>query len=277
MVTVDIQLKNSVVTHDRRLDRIPRYDEASRRYQFRTLIELHQAGFPPAKGYENMGRKSAWHRPNVTLDQDPWGGCEGFSLAQGLNASPIRLRPPIRDDLALQMYFEMQKIDPWAGGEYPGASPVFGGTDHISAMKVARDYGYIDSFWWCGAGSGTPEDDMVEALRLVGWVHFGIPWYFSMFYPDPDGVLPVEPDSGLAGYHAILGHTFRNKPLRKGERKKTEHVLVQNSWGPRWGFEYFGIGGHAKVRVEDLSAHLLPMRVWGEAAVPIQNPNRKAA
>ena len=249
---MSIQLRGGVTTEDPRLDRVPQYDPRSRGYQVRELLERRGAVQGKA------------HRPaHPTLNQGREGACVGYSIATAMNASPRRIKPELTGTDAFAAYKDAQRIDEWSGEDYDGTSVLAG-------LKVAQQRGWIGSYWWCGAGSGSPIDDVVDSLRTVGSVIFGIPWYRSMFSTRRGGFLEVDPSSGLSGYHAIAGIAFRYAPIPGLDRVKREHVVMQNTWGEDWGAPWFRVGGHAYVLVESLEQHLLPRTVYGEAAVPVE-------
>lgn len=249
-----IRLRDGSTVDDPRLDRLPTYDERSRIYKVRTLLADRAAK-----------RRTAHHPARPTLDQGTDGACVGFSIATAMNASPRRIRPELDYADALAAYREAQRIDEW-----PGEEPAYSGTSVLAGLKIAQTRGWIGSYWWCGAGSGTAIDDVVDSLQTIGSVIFGVPWYRSMFDTEPGGFLEVDPASGLSGYHAIAGIAFRYAPIPGMGSTRREHVVMQNTWGTGWGGKWYGIGGHAYVTVEAVEQHLLPRTVYGEAAVPIE-------
>lgn len=245
-------LRDGRTIEDRRLDRIPRHDPKSLQFPAREVI-----GRPPRR---TVARFPA--RP--TLDQGREGACVGFSIATGMNASPVRHRPALTDTFAReQIYYPAQREDQYEGGEYPGAVPYGqGGTDLIAGLKVAQRLGMVGTYRWCFG-----IDDVVDALIDGYGVLFGIPWYTSQYETLPSGVVEVDTSSGLAGYHAIWGLCFRYAVIPGHGPRKREHVVWQNTWGPGYGIEWYGVGGHGLVLVEDLADKLLPRAVWGEAAI----------
>lgn len=256
-----MRLRDGREVQDRRLDRIPQYDPKSRGYQVRTLLD-RTAGVEAARR-----APKAWRPAHRNLDQGPNGACVWFSLATSRNASPNRRRPPMTEAEARERYFETQRRDEFAGGEYPGASPVAGGTSLLAGCKLAVELGEIDSYWWVGAGSGTAIDDWVDANSKLGTVQGGVRWLGSMFQTEPGGKLVVDPTSGEYGYHAIASLAFRYAALPGHGTKKVEHFVWPNTWGEGWGGEWFGKGGHCFVTVEDVEAHLLPHQFYGEGVV----------
>lgn len=259
-----MELRDGRTVEDRRLDRLPEYDEASRNFQVRQRLgEIGSGSLRAARA-----KPKAWRPSKPGLDQLNLGACVMASNATGLNASPKRHRH-IGFEVAREWYFDVQRTDEYPGGEYPGATPIAGGTSLLAGMKFMKALGKIDSYWWCGAGSGTAIDDVVDSLAVLGGVQFGVPWYGSMNDTVDGGRLVVDPSSGLGGYHAIWGLAFRYAPVSGLGSAKREHVIVQQTWGPSWGAKWYGVGGHAFVLVEDIEAHLLPREVYGEAVVPV--------
>lgn len=63
-------------------------------------------------------------------DQGSEGACVGFACAR---AKTLLERARF---LARELYYEAQRIDPWPGGEYPGASPHMEGTAVRSGLEV---------------------------------------------------------------------------------------------------------------------------------------------
>jgi hypothetical protein len=250
-------LRDGRVVLDPRIDRIPRHDDASRMY---AAVDRLDVGVP---------RTSKLLRPGpLALNQRREGGCGGWSAALGLNASPMRHKPPLTDADAQSLYYEAQQNDPYPGGEYPGASPAGqGGTDLISVAKAMQRRGLISSYYWAFG-----IDDLVRVLRSGYGAQLGIPWYASQYETEPSGKVVVDPTSELVGYHAIWALCFRYAPIPGYTRRRVEHVVWQNSWGEvDYGVEWYGLGGHGFVLVEDLEP-LLRKEVWGEAMVPVQAP-----
>jgi hypothetical protein len=68
-------------------------------------------------------------------DQGREGACVGFACAR---AKTLLERARF---LAQDLYYEAQRIDPWPGGEYPGAAPRYEGTAVRSGLDVMRTLG----------------------------------------------------------------------------------------------------------------------------------------
>lgn len=183
-------------------------------------------------------------------------GCVAFSGATALAASPHRATRLTQGEVCTH-YRRAQELDPWPGY---GA-----GTSVLAGCQALLEEGRIKGYRWIGAGSQRAEDDLAETLRYLGTVIVGSRWLNSMFDPRPSGLLEVVPDSGEAGGHAwaVISHRYAALP---GEGPtKYDLGVVQQTWGPRWGVRWFGVGGHAFVKLEDVFAHLLPAAVGGEA------------
>lgn len=100
----------------------------------------------------NWGRVLGGHavafKPHDVLDAYGWwdyydqgveGRCPEFSLLRVLSLMNRK-----RYDITSRWhYFQMQREDEWAGGSYPGASPVYEGSSVRAALEVARKYGAI--------------------------------------------------------------------------------------------------------------------------------------
>lgn len=251
----EITLKNGATTTDPRLDRIPQFDELSRNFQVRALLESHPRTVAKRRRYIN---------PGPTLDQGQDGACSGFSIAHGQEATPFKVRG-IDDAKAKEWYFDNQKNDDWPGGEYPGASPTYSGSSVLASMKTLVQLGLITEYRWIGAGSQSLMADLELSLKYVGPVHFGTDWYNSMFDPQPNGILTVDPSSGVAGGHAYCIHDWVSKKL-PGTDKTATYVIMQQSWGTSWGTTRGKQGGFAYIKVEDAEQLLTS---GGEGAVPI--------
>jgi len=115
-------------------------------------------------------------------------------------------------------------------GHYP---PEDTGSAGIYSMRVLRSQGKIASYW-----HGFSLDAVLAELAHRP-VSIGIPWFDSMFDPDPrSGQLVVDRHSGLAGGHQV--------PL-DGIDPSRARVRLTNSWGSGWG-----IAGTAWLGYDDL-------------------------
>ena len=74
-------------------------------------------------------------RQRIVLDQGQEGACTGFAVAHELIAQPSVVRKGINAKFAREkLYWEAQKIDPFPGGDYPGAEPNMEGSTVLSAI-----------------------------------------------------------------------------------------------------------------------------------------------
>lgn len=249
-----IELKNGCVTEDPRLDRVPLFDEASRRFSIAPRVE----GKP---------LKSRVHHSTLWLDQGREGACVSFSLHQMRGAEPVSVRG-LSDAIARQRYWDMQREDPWPGGEYPGANPVYGGTALLTGAKVMQRLGFFQEYRWAFA-----LDDALLALSHEGPIGFAGPWRDSMWDTRPDGMLDLS--GREVGGHAIYArgvHVPRNGRVetvfprsRRRVRIKTSNPLIRlrNSWGLR----NFGIDGECLVDAQEWWDRFLAP--GGESLIPV--------
>lgn len=228
-----VKLRDGSEVADPRLARIVQFDERSRQYPVRTTT-------PRGKKPRSYTWRCCEH-----FDQGSEGACVGFACTHELVARPAEVRHLSGDFARENVYWEAQKIDPWDGGSYPGASPRYEGTSVLAGVKVLKKLGYIDSYRWAFS-----LDELVMAVGYCGPAILGLPWYDGMFDPHSCGYLHVE--GSMVGGHAILC-----KGVNVGDRTFTLH----NSWGGTWGS-----GGDALVSWDEMD-RLLHER--GEAVVPM--------
>lgn len=194
-----MKLKGGYTTEDRRLDRLPEFDERSREFPIRTLI----ADVPL--------RPRRW-RLVERLDQGREGACVGFGFAHELAATPVRV--PMTNEKAQGIYRRAQQLDQWPGENYDGTSVLAG-------AKAVKEFGRIDSYRWAFS-----VHDVLSTLSLFGPVVIGVPWFEGMFSPDAYGFLHVE--GQVAGGHCVC--------LRGVERDRNGwYVILRNSWSRSWG------------------------------------------
>lgn len=196
-----MRLKGGHETSDPRLDRIPQFDERSRRFQIAPL--LAQEGLVAPRSY-------TWSN-QYWLDQGNEGACTGFSTAHELGARPVAL--PVNNDLARAIYYRARQIDEWPGEDYEGSSV-------LAAVKAAKEVGYYGEYRWVGAGSQTAIEDLILAVGYKGPVILGINWYEGMMDPDSNGY--ISPTGDIVGGHAILCRAVSVRRRCFG---------LHNSWG----------------------------------------------
>jgi hypothetical protein len=226
-----IKLRDGSKVKDARFARLQQFDERSRKYPVRKLV----AG-KKLRGY-------TWSCGKV-LNQGTEGMCVGASFAQELIARPVVV-PDITIRFAREnIYWEAQKIDPWAGGSYPDASPTYEGTSVLAGVQVLQKAGYFGSYHWAFS-----IEELALAVGYCGPAVLGLPWYEGMFDIQPCGFLHIGGE--VAGGHAILCN---------GVDPKRRTFRLHNSWGPGWG-----VKGEALISWDELDKLL---HEDGEACIP---------
>lgn len=202
------------------------FDDRSRDYPIRILLDPTAA--PVSKRWPCYTR----------LDQDGVGACVGFAWSNELAAEPVSVKG-VDNDLGFRIYREAQKVDEWPGEAYEGTSVLAG-------AKIVQQMGYMSEYRWAFG-----VQDVVDTLSQHGPVVFGVPWYGSMYTPQPDGRLTI---SGVAsGGHAIIGDEL---DVPRGR------IWLLNNWTKGWG-----IDGRAWMPIEDWDKLL---RQGGQACVPVK-------
>lgn len=216
-----IKLRDGSITKDPRLDRIVQFDKNSRKYPIRTLLA------------DKKPRSYTW-RINSWLDQGREGACVGYGCNHEINGKPVEHNI----DIAMYIYREAQKIDPWPGEGYSGTSVLAG-------VKIMQKLGYIKEYRWAFG-----ESDLRLSVGYAGTAIIGVNWYTGMFRPSSDGFL--RPTGRVEGGHCIVVN---------GVSLKKQAYRVHNSWGKDWGDN-----GEAWIRFEDMDRLL---REDGEAVIMV--------
>lgn len=233
----EIVLRGGAVTGDRRLDRIAQHDVRNSEFPVRALL---------APGRYNALRSQAWQVP-ITFDQGVEGQCVAYGIAHFLIARPHGL------DLALaqklldthEIYWGAQQRDPWDGGAYPDADPVYDGTSVLAGIQQVKAMGLIGAYHWART-----ERDVAEAIAWHGPVVLGLNWYEGMAEADRAG--RITPTGQILGGHCVLV---------SGLDVRTGLYRIRNSWGQSWG-----VRGDCYLRRRDLSQLLA--EDGSEACVP---------
>lgn len=231
------KLRDGSQVADVRLARLVNFDERSRRFPVREAIS--------AKKYRSYTWSCGKH-----LDQGSEGACVGFACTHELVARPAVVSGVAAKFAREQVYWEAQKIDPWNGGSYPGASPRYEGTSVLAGVKMLKRLGYIKEYRWAFG-----LHDLAMAVGYSGPAVLGLAWYESMFEPHECGYLHVA--GGVVGGHAILC---------KAVNVKERYFVLHNSWGPRWGR-----GGDARISWSEMERLL---HEDGEAVVAVGRRSR---
>lgn len=228
-----MKLKDGSETNDSRLTRLIDFDQKSKDYPIRELMDG-----------EKKLRSYTW-RCLEHLNQGPDGACVGFSMVHELIARPSEIKGLDAKFAKEKVYWEAQKIDPWDGGSYPSAFPQYEGTSILAGMKILKREGYIDEYRWAFS-----LEDLIWAIGHKGPAIIGINWYESMFEPYTCGQLHAE--GNIVGGHAILC---------KGVSITKKTFTLHNSWGQSWadnGDVYISWDEMEKLLYEN-----------GEAAIPL--------
>lgn len=227
------QLKNGVSTNDVRLDRIIHFDERSRNYRIRDLVQ------------EQPLVSKTWTL-NKYLNQGQEGACVGFGYSAELAAQPQPVKG-VTNQTAKALYWQAQKLDDWPGGSYPGnTDEVYEGTSVLAGAKAATANGYYTGYAWAFS-----EEDIALAIANVGPVVIGVNWYEGMYDPDYDGYLQVS--GQVVGGHCTL---------LKGINVEEGYYVLHNSWGKSWGNK-----GTAKLSRDSMATLLADQ---GEACLPVR-------
>lgn len=231
------KLRDGSTVQDIRLARIQQFDKRSRKYPIRATIDAKKP------------RSFTW-RCDKYLDQGREGACVGFSLTHELIARPAPVSGVAAKFAREQVYWEAQKVDPWPGGSYPGASPRYEGTSVLAGVQTLKNMGYIKEYRWAFGLK-----DLVMAVGYKGPAVIGVPWYEGMF--DVRSCGHVHADGQVAGGHAILV---------KGVSVRNRTFTLHNSWGKAWGR-----GGTGLISWDEMDKLL---HEGGEAVVPLVRASR---
>lgn len=236
-----VVLRDGSTVSDRRLDRLIEFDEKSREYAIRQFLDPNAV--PVTK---------LWTVPDDdvlnVLDQGKEGACTGFGTTNELRFQPVAIRHANGALLDAKfgrenVYWEAQKADPWPGGAYPGATPIYEGTSVISAIKRVAKLGFYTEYRWAFG-----EADLALAIGNIGPAVLGLNWYTGMFKPNQKNF--IKPTGTVQGGHCILCI---------GYDAESKYYTLYNSWGPKWGR-----GGTCKVTKPDMNRLL---KDNGEACV----------
>lgn len=219
---MSILLRDGSKTQDARLDRLVNFDDRSRNYPVRALIS------------DRKMRSYSW-RCTKHLDQGRDGSCVGFGTAHKLIARPAEVLWIDAEYAKKRIYWEAQKIDPWKGGNYPGAFPRYEGSDVLSALKILKAYGWIDSFHW-----GFGLEDLIYGVGHIGPATLGIPWKKGMRDGDKNGF--IHATGKTEGGHCIFC---------KAVNIAKAFFTLHQSWGGTWNGD-----GDCKISFEDMETLL---------------------
>lgn len=209
------------MVEDARLDRLIFFDGRSRGYPVGSLVAAKKP------------RSYTW-RCNTNLDQKNEGSCVAHGVAHELAARPAEVKNLTSKYAKERIYWEAQKIDPWPGGSYPGATPRYEGTSVLAGVKVAQSLGYFDSYHWSFG-----LDELILGVGYAGPAVLGLAWLEGMGRPDSGGY--IHATGRVRGGHCILC---------KAVSVKRERFTLHNSWGRGWGVSgscYISFGDMGKL------------------------------
>lgn len=256
-------LKNGTTVEDPRLDRMYELDWRSLNYTIDAKLGVATEPMYRPRGY-------TWS-VNHWFDQGPDGACVGFAFAHDLAGRPYEVEDVTENYAKYKIYHEAQKIDPWEGGSYPGASPVYEGTSILAGAKVCQKDEFYHSYHWALSA-----EEVARGIAYFGPCVLGVNWYGGMFQPDAQGF--IRPQGSVAGGHAILAHAVKihykrgwsgwwNRTWRDVDHDRS-FVTIHNSWGRGWGSD-----GTAKLSLTDLQRLL---NENGDACFPARTNKRYA-
>lgn len=225
-------LRNGTIIKDRRLDRLPSFDERSRNYPIRKLVE----GLEP--------KTVLWGCDN-TLDQGGDGACVGFGCTHELIAEPVPVLDLDNKYAKETIYWGAQKNDEWPGGSYPGAVPFYEGTSVLAGLQITQSLGWWDAYYW-----GFNIDDLILGLQQ-GPAILGLTWKSDMMDIDSDGYIFFSGE--VEGGHCILCRGWNNELTR---------FTLRQSWGS-WGV---GGTGDCYISRDEMEK---AMNDQGEMAFPV--------
>jgi hypothetical protein len=229
----------TAVTHrDRTFDYEPRLVEANLNYLVRSIRPRAEMELP------------VYWLQGILLNQGAEGACVGFGWSGEASASPVRVKS-VGNTSALGLYNRAKEIDEWEGVDYEGTSVRAG-------ALVARERGYIESFYWCKT-----IDDIVRGLRS-GPVVIGVEWREGMYDTDDRGLVDVS--GNVVGGHCLYIDGYDPNYMRKGR-----HFRWMNSWGSQYGRRANALSnrrtGHGYIAADALESILF--NAGGEACVPV--------
>jgi hypothetical protein len=225
-------MRDGTVAEDPRLDRLVQFDEKSRAFGIMEALDVETP------------RGWSWFIPRW-FDQGREGQCVIYAKSHWVAGRPKRdLAAWWTKDWATQRYWDAQRIDPWEGGEYPGASPRYGGTSVLAGVKVMQTAGLVGEYRWAFGA-----EQLAIAVSRHAPAVIGVNWYDSMYDTDSKGLLTVG--GSQVGGHAICvrGYSVKHRMFR-----------LRNSWSQAWG-----LYGDCFITYDDM-ARLL--HEDGEAALP---------
>jgi hypothetical protein len=193
-----------------------------------------------------------WALRTAVLNQGQVGKCTA-EATEGVLATDPYYSPQVVaawdanwgsfDDAGTDQFYNSEEgLD--GDGPYP---PQDNGSSGLTSATVLRDAGLIPSW--------TQTFDVPDTLKALsqGPVSIGIPFFNSMMTPNADGILTIDPTSGLAGGHQMCVDGYDS--LR-------DLLHVRNSWGTDWG-----VGGWCWISSTDFGTLLTYPQFPGDVTI----------
>jgi hypothetical protein len=190
------------------LDRIPFFDERSRRYGVHALLQTSTVA----------RRRQIWQPRPSPLDQGSEGACVAYAITGELAAQPQTYT--VDNSYARELYANIQATDRAMGNNWPQ------GASLLAGAKTAQQRGLVASYWWAFG-----VEQVIDAVIQQGPVVVGIPWYQGMYSTQPGGLVRLS--GPMVGGHAIMVNGYDPAHPQFGE------VLI---WTQSWGTGY-GLNG----------------------------------
>jgi hypothetical protein len=219
------------VHNGRRLDWVPRFDEASR-------------GFAAAPGVATLPERGRLWNPGRVLDQGQEGACTGFAAAAEAAAEPVPV-PRVTNRYARGWYHGAQRRDEWPGEAYDGSSV-------LGTMKEGKARGLYGRYVWSFRVEQLAHGIVRDETDDGGPAVIGVPWHAGSYSTDALGVL--RPSGDVVGGHALCLPGFVPRldfdaelwdQLEELDLAAGVHAVFDtgedgafvgiNSWGPTFG------------------------------------------
>lgn len=168
-------------------------------------------------------RSHHWTMPLAPANQLATGTCTGHAAWHRLVTTPIAMDPR-KIPSPFDIYRRAVLLDQWSDNDSDATAPqaeLQAGSSTLGVMKALKEFGLISRYVWCYTA-----EDVILGVGYHGPVCIGIAWFESMFQPDGEGFIHLDPASGIAGGHEVL-------VIGWDQTRGVAEVL--NSWGPGFG------------------------------------------
>jgi len=207
-----LTLRDGTKTADAKLDRLVQFDPKSRNHPVTDVLP-------------DASKQRTWRleRPRMG-DQKNEGACIEFAFTHVLAAPPFpSALAAVRQVRSKHLlYWPAQVRDPWPGGSYPGADPVYEGTSTLAVLQVAKELGFFDAYHWAFT-----LEQVVQGILGMGPAVLGLNWKAGMASPRSDGL--IEATGGADGGHCVAGIGIDHKRFPDG--RVLDVVVIAQSWG----------------------------------------------